>query len=278
MSKAHPNHFYLNRALLDSDRWLAEKFTRGQAWVDLCGLAHHKSRTIFVNGVSITVPRGCVAYSQLSLSKRWKWSRKKVAAQMKQWGYHKDITTIKTDATNFWLIQIVKYDFWQGDGATECTTDGTTDDTTEGTQSINDKNVKNEKKQSSDKPKTPTGDKTDHLMPLKIYILAFQKTFASVEHIQDLIRRCVRESKALTAYTPKMIALACLVADDERAASGKQYDITLETVGKKLAQHAAHLPESPQNLSWANELLAKYESMKDTMLSKTSSLISVPTA
>jgi hypothetical protein len=142
----------------------------------------------------------------------------------------------------------------------------------------NDKNVKNEKKQSSDKPKTPTGDKTDHLMPLKIYILAFQKTFASVEHIQDLIRRCVRESKALTAYTPKMIALACLVADDERAASGKQYDITLETVGKKLAQHAAHLPESPQNLSWANELLAKYESMKDTMLSKTSSLISVPTA
>lgn len=151
-----PNYFYVNRSLLQSDRWLAEPFTRGQAWVDLFGLAHHEKREIRVNGVLIIVPRGHVAYSQLSLAKRWKWSRVKVAAQMKQWVYHNDITIVKTRATNYCLIKVMKYDYWQGQKTTDDTTDRTTDDTTDRTQSKNDKNVKNEKNINNMRQETKT--------------------------------------------------------------------------------------------------------------------------
>ena len=72
-----PNYFKVNRSLLNSERWLSETFTRGQAWVDLFGLAQHKNTYFRIRGIRVEVQRGQLAYSVLTLSKRWGWSRNK---------------------------------------------------------------------------------------------------------------------------------------------------------------------------------------------------------
>ena len=78
MNNPEPNFFYVNRGLLYSDRWLSEKFTRGQAWVDLIILANHESAYFYKRGVKININRGQVGWSSVALSERWKWSRSKV--------------------------------------------------------------------------------------------------------------------------------------------------------------------------------------------------------
>ncbi len=70
--------FTLSRELLQDKHWLAERFTKGQAWVDLIGLAMFKQGMISVRGTLINVNRGQVGYSQEQLGRRWKWSRSKV--------------------------------------------------------------------------------------------------------------------------------------------------------------------------------------------------------
>lgn len=69
----------LHRKLLGTDLWLKEPFTKGQAWVDLIGLANHEPGFIRVRGNRIEVRRGQVGWSQERLAERWKWSRKKVS-------------------------------------------------------------------------------------------------------------------------------------------------------------------------------------------------------
>ena len=67
-----------HRRFLDSDLWLSEPFTKGQAWVDLFSIANHKNGFIRVRGNRVEVKRGQVGWSQVRLAKRWKWSRGKV--------------------------------------------------------------------------------------------------------------------------------------------------------------------------------------------------------
>lgn len=114
--KNKSNYFFVNRALLHSDRWLGEKFTRGQAWVDLFGLAQHSKGFFRVRGIKIEVERGQLGYSQLTLAKRWKWSRGKVRRYLKELKNDGDIV-LETRHQNLditTVITIVKYDLWQG--------------------------------------------------------------------------------------------------------------------------------------------------------------------
>jgi hypothetical protein len=68
----------LHRKLMDDPIWLAESFTRGQAWVDLLLLANHTDGYIRKRGIRIDLKRGDVGWSETELSKRWRWSRGKV--------------------------------------------------------------------------------------------------------------------------------------------------------------------------------------------------------
>ena len=136
MNKPHPNYFMVNRALLSSVRWLAEPFTRGQAWLDLFGLANHTKGSFWVRGMKIEVERGQLAYSELTLARRWKWSRGKVRRFLNELETVQDIVQQKTNLTS--LITITKYDKWQGNG----TTDDTPDSTTDGTHKKNNKRMK----------------------------------------------------------------------------------------------------------------------------------------
>jgi len=68
----------LHRQIMETPEWLAEPFTRGQAWVDLLLLANHETGYIRRRGILIAVDRGQVGYSEESLASRWQWSRGKV--------------------------------------------------------------------------------------------------------------------------------------------------------------------------------------------------------
>lgn len=161
MMKPKNNYFYVNRSLLQSDRWLEEPFTRGQAWVDMFGLANHKDGYIRVSGYKVIVQRGQLGWSQRALCTRWKWSRGKLIRFLNELAENGDIkicgyigeksnNSKKSEKTvpqtvpqtahlaksKINLITILKYDFWQGnkieneqENEKNSTTDSTTDST-----------------------------------------------------------------------------------------------------------------------------------------------------
>ena len=70
----------LYRQLGDHPLWTAERFTRGQAWMDLLMLANFEPGVIRVRGIEIHLNRGDVGWSKLHLAKRWKWNRRTVGS------------------------------------------------------------------------------------------------------------------------------------------------------------------------------------------------------
>jgi len=133
------------RRLKDSDFWMSEKFTRPQAFIDLIMLANHKDSYFVARGRRITVLRGQLAYSEVTLSERWRWSRGKVRRFLDELEseIEQKIVQQKNNVTT--LITILNYKQYQGNGTADGTTDSTTDSTTDGTHLKNVKNVKNEK-------------------------------------------------------------------------------------------------------------------------------------
>ena len=68
----------LHRQITENEFYFSERFTKSQAWIDLLLLANHKPNTIYIRGVEVMTQTGELCYSQLTLSKRWKWHRKTV--------------------------------------------------------------------------------------------------------------------------------------------------------------------------------------------------------
>lgn len=62
--------FTVDRKLLESELWLSEPFTKGQAWVDLIGRASYEDGDL--------TKRGQLLISERGLAKRWKWTRGRV--------------------------------------------------------------------------------------------------------------------------------------------------------------------------------------------------------
>lgn len=152
----------LHRKISHGDLWLSEKFTRGQAWVDMLMLANHTDGFIRSNGLKIQVKRGQIGWSELKLAERWKWSRGKVRRFFSELEEEKMIVQQKNRRSP--LISLVNYKQHQQDG----TTDSTTDSTTNGQETDkrrytkkNDKKEENDKKviegDKSPKPKSKTG-------------------------------------------------------------------------------------------------------------------------
>lgn len=133
----------LHRQLLDSPLWLSEPFTRGQAWVDLFSLASHSPSHFRVRGIRIDVDRGQLAYSELTLSTRWKWSRGKVRRFLRELENDQMLATKQDNKTT--IITILNYDKYQGEENDDDTANGTASGTPNGQQTDTFKNVKNEK-------------------------------------------------------------------------------------------------------------------------------------
>lgn len=73
----------LHRQLFDNDLWFSEPFTRAQAWIDLFANANHCEKTINIRGNIVKIERGQIGWSELTMCKRWKWSKGKVRRFLK---------------------------------------------------------------------------------------------------------------------------------------------------------------------------------------------------
>ena len=103
----------LYRQLQDCPIWYGERFSKGQAWVDLLMLANHSDKKIMFNGDFITIQRGQYLTSMVKLSDKWKWNRKTVSSFLKLLENDNMITKV-TDNTKT-LITIVNYGIYQSE-------------------------------------------------------------------------------------------------------------------------------------------------------------------
>ncbi len=148
MDKPIPNYFLVNRALIKSDRWLNEPFTRGQAWVDMCGLANHEDGFIRVRGVRFNIKRGQLGWSEVTLAHRWRWSRGKLKRFLNELKNNGDIVQQTNNVSS--LITIVKYDLWQGDSTANSTANDTASSTANGQQTDSKQDTNNKKKKDKE--------------------------------------------------------------------------------------------------------------------------------
>ncbi|MDR4497389.1 MAG: hypothetical protein MRK02_05620 [Candidatus Scalindua sp.] len=122
----------LHRKICNNSLWFLEPFTKAQAWVDLILNANHKDAKISIRGNILDVKRGQLCWSEITMSKRWKWSRNKVRRFLEFLKNDSQIGQQKTSITS--IITIVCYEEYQQHG--------TTDDTTERRQEFG-KSLKN---------------------------------------------------------------------------------------------------------------------------------------
>lgn len=137
----------LHRSMFDNDLWTAEPFTKGQAWIDLIGHANHRPASIWVRGIEVSIERGQLAWSELTMSERWKWSRGKVRRYL---GMLRDRGMVVQQTNKVTtILTICKYETYQAEQTAYETTDSTTGRTTDGQQTDNrrytNKNVKKNK-------------------------------------------------------------------------------------------------------------------------------------
>lgn len=145
----------LHRSMFDNELWMAEPFTKGQAWIDLIGNTNHAPGSIWIRGIEIGVERGQLAWSELTMAKRWKWSRGKVRRYL---GTLRDKGMIvqQTDKLTT-ILTICNYEKYQEDDTTDYTTDDTTGSTTDGQQTDNRRYTNKKNKKNKNEKNTNTG-------------------------------------------------------------------------------------------------------------------------
>ena len=116
----------IDRQLKDHWIWTGEKFTRGQAWVDLLMLANWEDATMVFNGQVTHVERGQLMTTIGYLAKRWMWSDNKVRRFMADLRAEGMVRTNgrANGRANGTLITIEKYAFFQDGRRTDGRADG----------------------------------------------------------------------------------------------------------------------------------------------------------
>lgn len=96
----------------DCPIWYGERFTKGQAWVDLLLLANHRDKKILFNGEMITIERGQYLTSTVKLADKWGWNRKTVSSYLNMLENEQMITRVSDNLKT--LITIENYEVYQG--------------------------------------------------------------------------------------------------------------------------------------------------------------------
>ena len=129
----------LHRKLQHSEIWNSEKFTKGQAWIDMLMMANHKDGMFFLRGNEVHVKKGQIARAERTFCKKWKWSRGKVRRFFLWLETRQQIIQQKSRLIS--IVTILKYNQYQENKTTDSTTDGP--QTVQ--QTDQNKNVKNDK-------------------------------------------------------------------------------------------------------------------------------------
>jgi hypothetical protein len=119
------------RSLADHELWLAEPFTYGQAWVDIFLNANHAPGSFMVKRQRVSLERGQLGWSEITMTERWKWSRGKVRRFLKRLSSDGMIEQQAGHLTS--VITICNYDDYQGNQKEGDTSNGTTGSTADGT-------------------------------------------------------------------------------------------------------------------------------------------------
>ncbi len=131
----------IHRSLVNHPVWTKERFTNGQAWVDLLLMAGYADRELMMGTTVVPLKQGEVLTSQVKLAERWRWNRKTVArflAGLQRLNMVR-IRSSKGTETGFTLISIVNWGTYQSNenllsavhGASNGASDGTSDGTSE---------------------------------------------------------------------------------------------------------------------------------------------------
>jgi hypothetical protein len=196
----------INRALNNNDIWFLEPFTKGQAWIDLILNANHKDGVMNIRGNIIPIKRGQLGWSELTMSKRWKWSKNKTRRFLKWLEVEQQIEQQKTFITS--IITILNYEKFQSDD--------TADDTAKRQQkdsrryiNKNEKNEKNEKNIlniNADKSAQVVEvipdllvDKQRHIQIIGLFAKAQGVVFSNKDEMSQYIKRNLRPATALTS-------------------------------------------------------------------------------
>jgi DNA-binding transcriptional regulator YhcF (GntR family) len=161
----------LQRQILENPLWTSERFSRGQAWIDLILRANHKPNLIRIRGNEVRTERGELCWSIKSLANIWQWNERTVNKYLSLLKKEGMIQYRKSNVTT--VISILKYDYYQG--STEQNTEQSTEQSTQALQNRvhTNKNVKNVKKDKNDKNKETKSLVTETVTvpPLSIYPL-----------------------------------------------------------------------------------------------------------
>lgn len=109
----------LHRRLRRHPLWGSERFSRGQAWVDLLLDAAHTDHEVVRGGRVIAVPRGAVFTSQSGLAERWSWTRETVGKFLKlleKQAMIADISAVRGAGIGYTLFRISNYKRFQSNG------------------------------------------------------------------------------------------------------------------------------------------------------------------
>ena len=101
----------LDRAITKHWLWRDEKFSKGQAWIDLLLAAAHTENKRRIKGTLITVARSEQIRSQVTLATAWSWDRKTVSRFLKTLEKDGMILTKSDHLTSY--ISICNYDDYQ---------------------------------------------------------------------------------------------------------------------------------------------------------------------
>lgn len=146
----------LYRGITENAIWNKDPYSAGQAWIDLLLAANFKDKTVFIRGTALAVKRGQLAWSIVTMTKRWKWSRNKVIRFMKTLENEHMIEQESGHLTT--ITTICNYEKYQGfdtaDETTDDTADGTPGDTAGGTQHKKGNKVNKVNKGKKGKPET----------------------------------------------------------------------------------------------------------------------------
>lgn len=97
----------LSRDFFESEDYFLERFSRREAFLDLCYLAAYKNRTFKIRGIEVHQKKGQVAKSLRDLAQRWKWSVNTVVKYLNELKVEGKIDTQQTPVIQ--LITIKMY-------------------------------------------------------------------------------------------------------------------------------------------------------------------------
>lgn len=83
--KAKAPFLPVNRSFFETDMWLSDPFTPGQAWIDLNYLAAYERTRIIEGNHVYDLKPGQLRTSLDKLANRWNWNRKRVWRQLCLW-------------------------------------------------------------------------------------------------------------------------------------------------------------------------------------------------